>query len=893
MNKKQTLKKVLKITGISLGVLLVVMIAAPFLFKDQIKKAVVDAANKNLNAKLKVDGFGLNFFSNFPNATLSLNDASLIGIGDFAKDTLLKAKSASVTIDLSSIFSGNYQVTKILLDETQVYAKVLADGRANWDIMKTDSTTEAKGDTTTSAFNLQLKKISLNNCSVIYDDQSSDMKVILDKWSGNISGDFSAASTTINTESSVNELSFYMSKIPYLYKVKTSANASIKADLNKFTFSFIESVLEINAVKATINGTFAMLTGEDGMEFDLKMKAPDTQFKDILSLLPAMYTADFKDVKASGTAALDAYVKGVMKGEEYPAFDLKLIVKNGMFQYPSLPKSVTGINVDMKVTSPGGSLDKTVVDISKFDFNMGGNPFSAILKVSTPISDPNLDAKMKGVIDLNMIKDVYPLEKGTELSGRLDANLNISTRMSYVEKEQYDKVKASGGLKVTGLNYRSTTMPLVAINTLSMQFSPQFVNVDNFQAKIGRNDIAANGRLDNLLAYALKNKTLKGTLNLSSNYLNLNDFMTETATTATATADDSSLPTFEVPKNLDFTLNGKMKQVVYEKIDMTNVSGAILVKDGTLSFKNLGGNALGGSLLMNGSYSTAANPKTPKVAMDMKLSDVSFAQTFKSVEMVQKFAPIFEKIGGKYSMNFNMNSVMGKSYSDMLKTLTMSGLLQSSDVKVQGTEVLNSLASTLKTDALKSLAVKDLKLPFSIENGRVSTKPFTVNANGGKLNLSGTTGLDQTIDYKGMVTLPKNLANKYVDNIGITIGGTFAKPKIGIDTKSLLSSTINSASKQLLGTSVDDKKEEAKQKASAEAAKQAQRIRDEAKAASDKLVEEAQKQGQKLVDATSNPLAKIAAQKASDKLVKEAQKKGQKLIDEADVRAKQVEGAVK
>jgi uncharacterized protein involved in outer membrane biogenesis len=891
MNKKQILKKTLKITGISFGIVLVAMIVAPFLFKNQIKKAVVDAANKNLNAKLKVDDFGLNFFSNFPNATLSLNDASLSGVGDFAKDTLLNAKSASITIDLSSIFSGNYQVTKVLLDRTRIYAKVLADGRANWDIMKADST-QSKADTTTSSFKLQLKKISLNDCSVIYDDQSSDMKVVLNKWSGNISGDFSAASTTINTESSVNELSFYMSKIPYLYKVKTSANASIKADLNKLSFSFIESVLEINAVKATINGTFAMLAGEEGMEFDLKMKAPDTQFKDILSLLPAMYTSDFKDVKASGTAALDAYVKGVMKGEEYPSFDLKLIVKNGMFQYPSLPKSVTGINVDMKVASPGGSLDKAVIDISKFDFNMGGNPFSAVLKVSTPISDPDLAARMKGIIDLNMIKDVYPLEKGTELSGRLDANLNISTRMSYVEKEEYAKVNASGGLKVTGLNYRSAAMPLVAVNTMSMQFSPQFVNLSDFNAKIGRNDIEANGRLDNLLAYALKNKTLKGTLNLSSNYLNLNDFMSSSSVT-TAASDNSALPTFEIPKNLDFSLNGKMKEVVYQKINMTNVSGVVLVKDGALAFKNLSGNALGGSLVLNGSYSTAANPQNPKVAMDMKLSNVSFAETFKSVEMVQKFAPIFEKIAGNYSMNFNMNTMMGSGYMDMLKTLTMTGLLQSSDVKVQGTEVLNSLASTLKTDALKSLAVKDLKLPFSIENGRVNTKPFTVSANGGKLNLSGTTGLDQTIDYKGTVTLPKNLANKFVDNIGITIGGTFTKPKIGIDTKSLLTNTVNSATKQLLGTTVDDKKEELKQKASAEAAKQAQRIRDEAKAASDKIVDEAQKQGQKLVDATSNPLAKLAAQKASDKLVKEAQKQGQKLIDEAEVRAKQVESAVK
>lgn len=890
MSKNQTLKKVLKISGISIGVLLLVMIVTPFLFKDQIKKAVVDTANKKLNAKLKIDDFGLNFFSNFPNATLSLDDMSVSGVGVFEKDTLLKAKSLSVAINLASIFSGNYEITKISLDQTHVYAKVLADGRANWDIVKTDST-EAE-DTTATSVKMQLKKITLNDCSVIYEDQSSDMKVVMDKWTGDVSGDFSAASTTINTNSSVNELSFYMEKIPYLYKVKTSANASIKADLNKFTFSFIESTLEINEVKAVIDGTFAMLAGENGMEFDLKMQAPDTQFKSILSLVPAMYTTNFKDVKASGTASMDAYVKGTMKGETYPAFNIKIAVKNGMFQYPSLPKSVTGINVDMKIASSGGSLDNTVIDINKFNFNMGGNPFSAMLKISTPISDPNLDAKINGIIDLGMIKDIYPLEKGTELSGRMNANLNIATRMSYVEKEQYDKVKASGGMKITGLNYRSASMPLVAISSMSMQFSPQFVNLDNFRAKIGRNDLSANGRIDNLLGYILKNKTLKGAFNFSSNYLNINDFMSGSAETA-STSNDEAMPVFEVPKNLDFTITGIMKQVVYEKMDITNVAGNILVKDGTITFKNLFGNALGGTMNMNGSYSTAANPQKANVMMDMKFTNASFAQTFKSVEMVQKFAPIFEKIGGNYSMNMNMKTEMGDSYMDMLKKLTMNGLIKSSNMKVEGLDVLNTMASSLKMNSLKSLAVKDLNMPFTINEGKVKTNPFTISANGGKLSLGGTTGIDQSIDYKGTLTFPKELSNSFVNNIGFTIGGTFSKPKFGLDTKSLLSNSADLAAKKVLGTSITEKTADLKKQASAEVAKQAQRIRDEAKASSDKLVSEAQKQGQALVDKATNPLTKIVAQKASDKLVKEAQKQGQALIDQAEIQAKKVEDAAK
>ena len=86
------MKKALTIAGVVIVVLIVAMIAIPFLFKDKIKTAVLNAANEKLNATVDIKDFGLNLFSNFPNATLSLNDASVVGVGDFQKDTLLSAK---------------------------------------------------------------------------------------------------------------------------------------------------------------------------------------------------------------------------------------------------------------------------------------------------------------------------------------------------------------------------------------------------------------------------------------------------------------------------------------------------------------------------------------------------------------------------------------------------------------------------------------------------------------------------------------------------------------------------------------------------------------------------------------------------------------------------------
>lgn len=318
------------------------------------------------------------------------------------------------------------------------------------------------------------------------------------------------------------------------------------------------------------------------------------------------------------------------------------------------------------------------------------------------------------------------------------------------------------------------------------------------------------------------------------------------------------------------------------------MAGNMTIRNGILTLNNVGANALGGSAKVSGSYNTS-DPKTPKVDFDIALSKVSFAETFKSVESIQKFAPIFESLIGTYSMNLKFNTSLGQSIMQTLAGLTGSGALQTSDVKVENVAALTALSSALKTDALKSISPKDLNLPFNIDNGQIITKPFNINiGNGGMMKLEGSTGLDQSINYKGTVTLPKSLANNYINNVPITIGGTFSSPKIGVDTKALVTDAASSIVSGLLGgknsdgtaTSLSDEK-----------AKQIEKIRAEADNTAKKLVEEAQKQSDNLVaKAGSNALAKVAAKAAGKKLVDEAEKQAQNLRNKAEEQIKKIEG---
>jgi uncharacterized protein YggL (DUF469 family) len=431
-----------------------------------------------------------------------------------------------------------------------------------------------------------------------------------------------------------------------------------------------------------------------------------------------------------------------------------------------------------------------------------------------------------------------------------------------------------------------------------LNFNNRYVDLAKFQAKIGKNDIAASGKLENFVAYVLSDQTLNGQLAVSSNYLNLNDFMS--ADEAEIATDTSSLSVIVIPKNLNFSAQANLKEVIYDKMKFANAHGNLNVNNGVVTFQNLGLQGFGGSVNLNGKYDSS-NPDKPFVNMNMDLTNVAFKQIFEQVETFAKFAPILENLEGNFSAKLALNSALQNDMMPNLKTLLANGSLSTQSVGVKDVPALTSLLQNLqKVPLAKNLNVpdaasatfKNLLLNFTVEDGNVNAKPFDIALGDLKLNIGGASGLDKTLAWKGTATLPNSLNLGKFQNIGFTIGGTFSKPTVKLD----LTNTLNAAVDELKNQAtekVTEKVDELKQKAAAELAarkaqaveeaqKQADNLRAEAKKAGDKLIGEAQVQAKKLVDAAKNPLAKAAAEVAGKKLTDEAQKKATQLYNEAD-----------
>lgn len=810
------MKKIIKIAGVSIMAIIILLMVLPLTLKGKIETIVKQEGNKMLNAQFDFETLDISLLSQFPHASITLENFWLKGVGAFENDTLLRAGELTVAVNLMSLFGDNgYEISKIIIDDTKVKAVVLEDGRPNWDVMKPDSVetvAEEQVDTAASPLRVQLQKFSVDNLTLVYDDRQAGMYAEVIDLDAICSGDLGSERTIIKLESETPSVTFRMGGVPFLSKAAIGANMDVDADFTTNKFTLKENTLSLNAIRATIDGWVAMT--DDGMNMDIKLNSNEISFKEILSLIPAIYAKDFDGLKTSGEATLSAYAKGKMVGDSImPEFDVNLNVKNAMFRYPSLPAGVDNINIAASVKNPGGAMDATIIDVKTFNLSLAGNPFGMTAYVKNPISDLDFNITAKGKLDLGKIKDVYPLED-MQLNGLVDADMSLNGRMSYIQKELYDRMQASGNINLSNMKLQMQNMPDVDIKKSTFSFTPRYLKLSETTVNIGENDLTFDSQFENYIGFALKGTTLKGTLNVASNKFNLNDFMTDgdSAVVEDTPADTTSMGVIRIPDNIDFRMQVKMKEVLMNKMKFNNLNGLLIVKDSKVDMQNLSLNTMGGNVVVNGSYATPEND-TPALNAGFSLNGIGFAEAYRDLDMVQQLAPIFSGLKGDFSGSIKVNTKLDENMSPVINTLSGSGSLSTKDLSLSGVKAIDMVADIVKKPSLKETKVKNLNIDFTIADGRINTKPFDLTLGDYKMNLSGSTGLDKSVDYKGTITIPSSAGKiSQLGTVDMNIGGTFSSPKVSIDMESLAKKAAGNAveklANKLLGTDSDEAKKD-------------------------------------------------------------------------------------
>jgi uncharacterized protein involved in outer membrane biogenesis len=925
--------KALKITGIVAGVLAVLLLAAailiPILFKDQIAERVKAEINKNVEARVDWGDFSLSLLRNFPNLAFSLNDLIVTGVDAFEGDTLTSVGSFRLVLDLGSVVRGvrrgdQIVIRSIRIDDPVIHAKVLEDGRANWDIMMDEDEPIDVMDEEAEmpAFNVGLRRFEIRNARIVFEDRSADLFASIEGLNHSLRGDFTQDLFSLDMYTGIDALSVRFAGIPFLNRVRVDFTAEVEANMADRRFTFRDNQIRMNELAFGFDG-FAALRDDD-VDLDITFAAERAQFGDILSFVPALYMQDFQELQTAGSVALSGFARGTWGENDFPAFGITVDVADGMFRYPDLPLPAQNIFVDLSIDNPGGDADNTVVSMRRFHIEFGTDPFGAHMTLRTPVSDPDVEFGVSGRLDLAELNRTMKLEGVEELSGIITADAAMRARMSDIENEAFDRITARGNVSVAAMTVRNEDLPhALTIDELLLEFTPQHAEMKTFRGSIGSSDMQMTGYLDNLLGFALQDQELRGRATFRSEFFNLDEWVEEEE----IEDEEEALEIIPVPPNIDLTMSAVIARMVFDNMEMTDARGDLHVKDRRVTLRDFSMNTLGGQMVMSGYYETTDTLR-PTFDFDFTMRNIDIAEAFTTFNTVQMLAPAAEYAQGSFSANLKLHGPLGGDLMPVFDMLQGSGTMQTARLAIQDFPVFHKIADAIKVQQLRNPSVNNFRTSIEIRDGRLYVSPFDIRAGNTTMNVSGSNGIDRTIDYSVILEVPRSYlgaeANRVIGNLvseagrrgidlqtadavrlNVGVGGTFTDPSIRVDFGNVVTTAreqVERAIRDEIDRRIDDAeqrideaREEARAKARAEAERiiqdaerRAQRIRDEAASLAETVRKEGYAQADRVMEEATNPIARAAARPAADRLRKEADDRAAQIIREADRQAETI-----
>lgn len=825
-------KKILKIIGIVLLLVVGLLIAAPFVLEAKIGELIKTNVNNNVNATLDFADADLSLIKSFPNANLRLQGVTLINKAPFEGDTLFAANDVGLTLGISELFKSEGEpigIKNLSLDGANIHVKVNEEEVANYEIAKEDSTAETKTGAS-EGFSLDLQSYEILNSKVIYDDSAGNIYLVVSDIQHTGNGDFSATTSELDTNTEA-LVTFELDSTNYLNKNKIKLDALIGIDLKEDKYTFLKNEAIVNQLPMVFEGFVKV--NENSQEIDLSFKTPSSDFKNFLAVIPEEYSKNISTVKTTGDFILEGNFNGVVDKEHIPKFNIKINSDNASFKYPDLPKSVRNVFIDTKIINETGISEDTYVDIDKLSFMIDEDKFNMVAKIKELMGNTKVDAHVDAKMNLANIEKAYPVPADLDLKGLLNADVTTAFDMASIENKQYENTNTTGTMSLKGFEYNSEEMANpVKLSSTAVTFNPKTVTLNELKGSTGKTDFNATGTINNLLGFMFNDEKVEGNFNLNSNTFALNDFMVADEGFESGETNENGAPVIgddkiKIPSFLDANINASANTVLYDNLTLKDVKGNLRIKDEKATLSNMTSSLFNGKVNFDGEVSTKTD--VPTFAMKLGMDQLGIGETFKSLELFEVLAPIAGVLKGKLNSDIVLAGSLTDDFTPDLTNLSGNVLAElfATDIDSEKAKLLNALSGKLNFIKMDKLDLKGLKTALNFENGLVQVKPFTLNYDDIAVTVDGNHTFDRKLNYKATMQVPAKYLGSEINNliakidddslddltipVIANIGGNYTSPAVSTDltggVKSLTTKLVEIQKQKLINKGKDKAKD--------------------------------------------------------------------------------------
>lgn len=481
MNKK--VRKVIKVSGITLGSLLVLFLIAVtivinFVFTPQkLTPVVLEAANKSLNARLHMESVDLTFFSTFPRFGLRVKDGGLVSKAlndtNWTKtDSLLSFKECVLTVDpLAYLLHNKITVYNLSLENASVYAFRNKEGIANWDVMKASAVDTTQTDTTQMKLKseVDIRNVALKHANLIFDDRDTRVYSRIDDVNLKLRLSLTKGVSELGLKLDNKNILFWQDGELLVNKIAASLQTDVAVDRRTHLWTLKNTALNLNGIELAVAGTLHRDTVAKTVDVNLTYGLDAPSVETVLGMIPKAYVKQ-NQVSAKGSVNVSGEVKGLYGDKKLPVVSLKIAIKEASAQYAGLPYGIDELTADFDAYVDLMRKKPSYMNLKIFHFKGAHTEVLADGKVEDLLGDPLITFHTKSVIDLDALAKTFPLQAGVTIRGKLDADMGIKCRLSSLQRQDIGRMKLGGKLELKGFELKDTAHDFNFLSDASFRF---------------------------------------------------------------------------------------------------------------------------------------------------------------------------------------------------------------------------------------------------------------------------------------------------------------------------------------------------------------------------------------------------------------------------------------
>lgn len=484
MNKK--VKKTLKITGISLGsflliVLAIITLAIHFIFTpEKLTPVVVQTANQSLNARVKLGSVDLTFFSTFPRFGLRVKDGILVSkaLRDTLwqrRDTLTSFKRAILVVNpMDYLTQKRITVYRLTVDSARIYAHIDKEGHANWNILP-DTTAAAPADTTTTDTTrlapggIDIRRVAFHHATVTFDDRQA--RVFANLWDANLSlqARLQRGHSMLKMDFSNRNILFWQEGELLVNRISTRLQADLELNRRKRTLTLNDALLNVNGLELDLKGTLCRDTVERAADVNLQYSLHAPSLEAVIGLIPKSILKK-ETLNAKGEVIVNGTLKGLYGKGRLPLATLEMNINQASAHYKGMPYGIEEITADFFGQVDLMKQQPSYADLKIFHFKGAHTDILADARVDDLLGDPDIKFHTQSTIDLTALAQAFPLQEGINIQGKMDADIRLRCRLSSLKNKDLGRIKIGGKLSTESLVLKDSLRNFEFTSNASLAF---------------------------------------------------------------------------------------------------------------------------------------------------------------------------------------------------------------------------------------------------------------------------------------------------------------------------------------------------------------------------------------------------------------------------------------